>query len=346
VTARGRLVAVGKYAFGLGVLVLVVARNWRSPPDAPGTGLADVWSQLNGWPLTPALVCMTVGLCLTLVRWWALARAIDLPLALRDAVRIGLFGYFFNAILPGGIGGDAVKIASVVRTQDRRTAAVASILFDRIVGLTGLVMLVAAAGLAFWATGHLTPDERLFAIVRGSWIGMAVVTAGWLTLGWMPAAVEDRLDARLRRIPKVGRVLAEALRATWTYRRRPGAVGIAIALSLTNHLIGVPGFYFAAHVSSPAPGDIPTLGQHYLLVPAGLAVKALFPAPGGIGGGEWSFGRLYAMAGAAPARGILASLVVLACTWALGAIAYIVALRLGPSPARPGAEPRSPIDQE
>lgn len=328
---RHALITAAKYLLGLVVLAYVVAKHWHAPADAPGTGLVDLWQHLYWPPAIPAAVCLAFGMMVSLFRWWRLARALDLPLPYRDAMRIGMVGVFFNIILPGGIGGDAIKIAAVVRSQSRRTAGIACIVFDRLIGLVGLIVVVALVGFAGWWLGRLSPTDRLFVLIRGAWTCVAVGTAGWLALGWLPLAGEKRLDERLRRLPKVGGVLAEVLQATWTYRRKPWAVAEAVGLSLLNHLAVVFAYYCAAHVGHVPNSAIPSLGEHYVFVPAGMVVKAVFPAPGGAGGSEWSFGKLYEMAGAAPSLGILASLVVLALNWLLGLAAYLIALQLGPT---------------
>ncbi|MBX7105630.1 MAG: flippase-like domain-containing protein [Gemmataceae bacterium] len=332
---RAGLITGAKYLLGFVVLGFVVRGNWHAPPNAPGTGLADAWTNLRWPPLIPAAVCLMIGLALTLVRWWVLARALDLPLSLREATRLGLLGYFFNSLLPGGIGGDAVKIASVVRSQDRRTAAVFSIIFDRLVGLGSIVLITALVGGAYWSVGWLSSSDKLFTLVRGAWIATAVSLIGWFALGFLPVQGEARIDHALRRIPKLGGVLAELLGATWTYRRRPAAVTYAILLSLLNHVVAVFAFFCAAHVGAPDSSELPTLAQHYMLVPAGLVVKAVFPAPGGAGGGEWSFGKLYELAGQPASLGVLASIVNLALSWLLGIGAYFIALRMGAKNATP-----------
>ena len=71
----------------------------------------------------------------TIVRWHFLVRAVDLPLRMRDTLRLGFLGYLYNFVLPGGVGGDFVKGGFLAREQPgRRTEAVLTVLVDRIVG--------------------------------------------------------------------------------------------------------------------------------------------------------------------------------------------------------------------
>jgi uncharacterized membrane protein YbhN (UPF0104 family) len=84
-------------------------------------------------------------------------------------------------------------------------------------------------------------------------------------------------------------------------------------------------------------GPIPSLAQHFLLVPIGLVMQALVPTPGGAGGGEWGFAALYVLFRASEANGVLASLVQRAFSWALGLAGYLVYAWTG-SAAREEAE--------
>jgi uncharacterized membrane protein YbhN (UPF0104 family) len=87
-------------------------------------------------------------------------------------------------------------------------------------------------------------------------------------------------------------------------------------------------------------GPIPSLTQHFLLVPIGLTMQALVPTPGGAGGGEWGFAALYVLFRASEANGVLASLVQRILSWVLGVVGYAVALSLAPAAApKPAAAP-------
>ncbi len=94
----------------------------------------------------------------TLVRWYFLVRALDLPFTLGGALRVGLLGIFYSTVLPGSVGGDIVKAAVLARGQSRRTAAVATVLMDRAIALWGLVWFVALLGGIFWVLGLLDGD--------------------------------------------------------------------------------------------------------------------------------------------------------------------------------------------
>jgi len=317
------------------VLAYVIWRNWNPAPGSGGPGLSEALQrpiQLHALFLA-ALIC-SVSVLLTFVRWYVLVRAQDLPFTLPNALRLGLVGYFFNSCLPGSVGGDIIKAACIAREQSRRTIAVATVLIDRAVGLWGLVWLVALLGGAFWAFGNqaLADDPYLQYILRSAWLIVGMTVAVWLLLGVLPEWRAQRFARRLEWLPKIGHSLAEFWRAIWMYRCRGKSILIGLLLALLGHTGFVLTFYFAAQTFQQ-PGempDMPTLVEHYLIVPVGMAIESLFPAPGGVGGGEYGFGMLYVLLGKPEANGVLGALARRAITWFLGFCGYLVYLRMRP----------------
>ncbi len=116
------------------------------------------------------------------------------------------------------------------------------------------------------------------------------------------------------------------------YRKQWRWIVAALLLSIVGHIGFVLTFYFAAHTfADPAAQDqFPTLAEHFLIVPAGMAFQALFPAPGGVGGAEVAYGQLYKLVidtDAARDNGIAGSLTQRMITWVLSLIGYLVYLR-------------------
>jgi uncharacterized protein (TIRG00374 family) len=337
---KSLVTAVLKYAVGLGLLAFVLARNWDGE-----NGLKEALSRPVQWmPLIAAAAFLTGSAFITFYRWWLLVHALDLPLRLGNAVRLGLVGFFFNNVLPGGVGGDIVKAVGIARDQSRRALAVSTVLFDRAVGLWGLVWLVALSGGVYQLCSD--PDINLIAnnttvaaIVHASWIVTVVTVVGWWMLGLISERLAHRIAARLATVPKAGRFLSECWRATWLYRKHPWAAIASLALTLGVHTLNVLAFYFAARVFVPADAELPSLAENFLVIPLGMAIEAFFPTPGGVGGGEYGYGWLYTLLGKPKAFGVLASLAqrMLRCT--LGLIGYLVYLRMRP-PTTVAKEPQ------
>lgn len=347
------LLDVAKYLLAVGLLVWVVKSNWAPPPSpkdpegAQSRGLGYVWERhvVKGEPVrTVYLMAGFVVLCgamaLTMLRWYLLVRALDLPLTLRDAFRYGMIGVFFNTFLPGSVGGDLIKAAVLARGQARRTAAVATVIMDRVIALWALVWFVAILGSVFWLCGMLDGDAKPVAtsIIAGALTTVAVTLAIWLLMGLLPDERAERFACLLQKLRFVGGPAAELWRSAWMYRRRQKSVALVMGLSWIGHVGFVVAFYCCANALwSEELGSVPKLTQHFLIVPIGLVMQAIIPTPGGAGGGEWSFGALYFLFGAAKANGVLGSLVQRVFCWVLGLVGYGVYLWVRPAAATASA---------
>jgi uncharacterized protein (TIRG00374 family) len=305
---------------------------WEHP-----RGLAYVWQRHVverepvhlGFLGIGALLGLT-AIVLTFVRWYVLVRAQDLPFTIPDALRLGFIGFFFNSVMPGSVGGDIIKAAFLAREKsDRKTIAVATVIMDRVIALWALVWFVAISGSIFWSLGLLQgpgADQSRF-IVKVAAIIVAVSFTGWMLLGLLPPQRANRFAGRLSHLPKAGHTLAEFWRAVWMYRCRQKSIAFTMLISWTGHIFFVLYFYCSARVLWDA-GDpaqrIPSLAQHFLLVPIGLVIRAVPLFPGGVGIGEMGYGVLYKWLGASESCGVLGSLVNRVCDWTISIFGFFI----------------------
>jgi uncharacterized membrane protein YbhN (UPF0104 family) len=336
-----------KYVLGFGLLGVVIWFNWEPANGQPGLAAA-LQKPIHPVPLVAASLICAASLLLTFVRWYLLVRAQDLPFTLSNALRLGMVGNYFNTFLPGAIGGDAIKAVFLAREQSRRAVAVATIILDRVLGLCGLIWVVAVLGGLFWVTGALdrlpaTQNAEEALAVTGRIKGLVLTALGiagasvlfWLWLVSLSEERSRRYAAALGRVRWVGPTLAEFWRALWMYRCRSRMVALAMALAMIGHLGFVLVFYLGA-LTLLAADAIPPLETHFLIAPVGFTFQAGIPSPGGVGGGELGFGKLYELVGAAFSAGVLASLVYRVINWGLGVLGYLVYLWVWP--ALPAAE--------
>jgi uncharacterized protein (TIRG00374 family) len=358
-----------KYLIALGVLAVVVWRSWDPHDEtaepalaastvalvAPGSGgagplaaaaaaypgrteskgLRYVWQEhvlkgrIHGEYLALALLICAAGILLTFVRWYILVRALDLPFTLADAVRLGMIGLYFNSLLPGSVGGDILKAAFVAREQSRRTAAVASVVMDRVLGLWALFWLVAVLGGVFWLIG-LFPEraqQGCGVLILLSAVTVMLSAAAWTLLGFLPEPLAEQFAGLLARLPKVGGSAAEFWRAIRMYRRRQAAVALTLVMSA----VGFVGFtltYYFSVLTLADPGSVPPLSVHFVITPIGLFIASVPLLPGGIGLSELGFGGLYVAVGFAAAAAVLGSLVQRVNMWALALVGLVVYQRM------------------
>lgn len=142
------------------------------------TGWQQVWEQarqLAWWRLVACVVLVFISRLATWGRWHTLMQVQDVKVRWQDSLRLTFAGLFASNVLPTTIGGDVARLAGAVRIGVEPAMAAASLMADRLVGLTGMALMLpfavpallektrngkAAEGL-FWALA-LIPDHGLW----------------------------------------------------------------------------------------------------------------------------------------------------------------------------------------
>lgn len=220
-----------------------------------------------------AFVVYMSGLLLTFVRWLLLVRVIEPKFRLRDAILLGFIGNVFNLVIPGAVGGDLIKAAYLVRMRINKTQAVASMVLDRILGLMGLFLLAGISGGIAWSMAG--PSVRRLIVVV--WVFLGVGLLGLLAI--FGQALTRRFPRLLEGHSRISLLLRELSTLSTTYRRRPGLVAVALLLASVNHGLSVVSFYLVSTTLFPVT-QLPSLGQHFLMVPLTLFTTAV-PIPFG-----------------------------------------------------------------
>ncbi len=249
--------------------------------------IADVLRRQIDWKLLGVAFAIYMGgLMLTFVRWFLLYRAVDVHLPLSAAFRIGFIGNVFNLVIPGAVGGDLVKAGFVYRLvpPERRVRCYSSLVIDRLVGLLGLFLLAAIMGGLAW--GRASADvQRLTLIAAGA---TACGILGLFVL-FTPALYRP-LDRLLRRRPKLERAFDHLVAMASAFRSRRGVVAFTVFMSMGNHTMNVVAFFLTGLALF---GSVPSLFDHFVIVPLVLFTTAV-PLPfGALGLTEGVSGRLF-----------------------------------------------------
>jgi uncharacterized membrane protein YbhN (UPF0104 family) len=222
--------------------------------------------------LAAAFAFYMTGITLSFVRWLWLVRVVEPSFPPGAAMLLGYIGNLFNLVIPGAVGGDLIKAAYLVRMRVNRTQAIASMVIDRIVGLLGLFVLAGVAGAAAWPVASSSVRSLIVVV----WIAVAV---GFLTLAAIFAqGLTRNFPGLLVGHGKIATILRELNVMSSTYRRRLGVVAGSLVLSTFNHSLFVVAFYLVSRTLFPE--GLPSLAQHYLLVPLTLFTTAV-PLPFG-----------------------------------------------------------------
>jgi uncharacterized membrane protein YbhN (UPF0104 family) len=263
--------------------------------------------------LLVAFVLITASLVLRAYRWLLLLRGLDVKVSFGRLVELYFVGNFFNAFLPSGFGGDAVRIMEVARDVPTNVAA-GTVIVDR---LTGLLMLFVMALLAlpFRPEGFPQPLFQLITAVSIiGIIGGIILLEGSLIRrfgGWLPGKLSPTGDG------PIARLLQGVQGSGWR------AVLGALAVSILFNLLLVTWWYA---VGRSIGANISYF--YYLLVVPILSVALLVPSLSGLGVRESLAPSLFAGAGIQDSTAVAISLLVFLVMRAsslLGAPIYIIA---------------------
>ncbi|CCG39804.1 lysylphosphatidylglycerol synthase transmembrane domain-containing protein [Magnetospirillum molischianum] len=151
--------------------------------------LASAWTQAR--TLDPAMLFLALALGLLqvwlgAVRWWLVLRALKATFTTTQTFIVYYIGVFFAIILPGAVGGDAVRMWTARRSGMSLAASINSVMLERAATVLALVLLVAATQPLLLSR---TPN------IPGSWVFPVLSVLG--LIGILVLSVLDRLPSSL-----------------------------------------------------------------------------------------------------------------------------------------------------
>jgi len=268
------------------------------------------------------------------IRWRLLLRIGSIDYSFGAVMELTLVGLFFNQMIFGSTGGDVVRgYAVAVDHPERRSAAVMSVMVDRVLGLVVLLVmtLVAAAVRSELLFEH--PDLALLVgLVAGVLVGTFVVMwayfSPWVQRHPMIRSVVARLPAR--------DLLVRLSEAFKIYGRRPRDMWLASLQSLLLHVGIVAMNLCLVMILVDGPFDWVAI---LLLVPlAHVAMTIPINPPGAIGTAEAIYAYLFGLIGIGQGSLICILQRLILYLWALpGALIWVLRRkRAAPSAATQG----------
>ncbi|MCM2277701.1 MAG: flippase-like domain-containing protein [Oligoflexia bacterium] len=279
-----------KAAFVLGLLYYLGKKNYLS--------VEKLRHAIAQWRiLLPAMILLFLNQFLGMLRWQWLLEAQDIRLRWGRVAQLSFVGNFFNIALPGAVSGDFVKAFYIGKElHGKRGRAFGAILFDRVAGLSALVLVSAGAVVASqFGDAHLS--ESVFFAVRPVLVIAALCVLSFYTYLFLVREHHDPvlifLRALERRNLKFGSFVRiyEGLRHYHNHRL---TVLKVLSLSVVIHLI--VGWAFFQFNLALGESTIPLLPL-YVIVPLGLLVTAVPIAPAGVGTGHVAFLYLFDLLG-------------------------------------------------
>ena len=275
-------------------------------------------------PFLGALFLFLAGLIVKAYRWSSLVWALGVEVSWWRLVGLNFVGVFFGLFLPTGVGGDAVKMYELTRSEAKAAAAISSVFVDRFLGL--FVLFAMALG-ALTSSYELVPPE-IRILIAVLFIGSLGGVALLLQRKWIEARGRQ---FGLNRLLGRFRILRELYDSIHLYGAK--ALLRSTAASVVWNLILIVGYYLLGL----AVGIDLSLAIYFLLVPI-IAALLVIPSIGGLGIREGATVFLLKQVGVDESQALALALaydLTLVITALVGAILYILQAMRG---VRQGAQ--------
>ena len=234
------------------------------------------------------LVCYSAVEMLATVRWQILLRLQGIRLGWLQAGGIVMIGLFFSLFLPGGIGGDAMRLYFIFQLAPRRKiGATLSIVMDRLFGLFTVLFLAGMSiSLRFsWLTRSGTSRHiayLAFVLLGGSLA--FVVLVFWLAS-----------SSSLYRFPKalpLRNVVVQSGEALLRYRSQLGVMMLVFLITIVAHLAYYTNYYCAGEALRMSKGHAASLADILSIMPLVDTIISVPISIGGLGVRETLFQEL------------------------------------------------------
>ncbi len=185
--------------------------------------------------LAVALVPIALTVPLAAWRWSCCAKASAIDCSPRFYLRATYSALFMGQALPAGVGVDAVRLAYFMRDRARLAHALQSLVLDRLIGLSAMIVVMAAGLPLIWA--RLPEPLQLLSLCL-----VAAITGGLVLVAWWPRLLP------LASMPEGGRWrkiadLIYAVRGSILSRE----TALACAISVAIHCGSIYGVFWLAH---------------------------------------------------------------------------------------------------
>ncbi|MGC9394692.1 MAG: lysylphosphatidylglycerol synthase transmembrane domain-containing protein [Anaerolineae bacterium] len=279
--------------------------------EVGGADVVEVLKDAAPGYVGAACLFFLLGIVIRVFRWRALLHGLGVTPPLRLLLKLYLVGNFFNAVLPSGFGGDVVRVVELAQ-QEQRSAAIGTVIVDRLTGILslmalGLVVLPFTRGLAPWLVG------TFIVVAVGGLLGGALLLEGRLLrrlTARMPPALSLAGQGKLADI--YAAVSGSGARAIWQ----------ALALSTLFNLVNIAVYWLCGLAVGI---DVP-LGFYFVFVPL-LSLTLLIPiSVGGLGARDWVAQPLFGSVGVPAAAAAGLTLAVYAVMLAIGLIGLAIYL--------------------
>ena len=160
----------GGTVIAIGVMVYILSKvGWKEAIDS--------FKGIPWWFFFIALLLGFISRFSTWVRWHTLLAASEEKIEAKTSLKLTFAGLFASNVLPSTIGGDVVRLAGAVRVGLSVALSTASLVVDRLVGMSGMALALPFA-LKFLPLLQAKSSEGAFAFASA--IGFFSKIWNWL----------------------------------------------------------------------------------------------------------------------------------------------------------------------
>lgn len=262
----------------------------------------QLWSTFQraspAW-LAVALVVYLVVVLISAWRWHRLLEAQHVVIGYVYLTGSFLVASFFNNFLPSNIGGDVIRIRDTVAATGSKTRAATIVLFDRVIGLLGLIFVAALAASLATELGDSEPFNPIWL-----WLGMAGGSVGIIVALFYPKLIGALLTPlRMLHQEWVGAQITRLIHALEKFSESPWALLQCFVGAVVVQAV-IIGFYaivaFAMHIPIP-------IVHLAVLIPMSFVVQLLPLSVNGFGVRESIFAFYFSKIGLPSESGIALS---------------------------------------
>lgn len=282
----------------VGLILAVVLLGWVV--ERNGIEPAELLSGVHKGFFFSAFCVYGIGFVGASWRWYLLLHHIGVHLAFLTVLRLALIGLFFNLFVPGGVGGDLIKMVYLKKeSQDRYPQALLTVLLDRLMGLAGLlaIALTAMALNRDMISASSTEMKGILGVVglaSAGGLAFGLLFLAWPWLSRWGARPGEKLQQHLpASVTGIAAKIADALNLL---RAAPGKLLFLLLLSMLGHLTAAIGVYLVA--LGCGAGDEVSFLECLLATQLANLIAAVPLTPGGLGGRDLVMSLLLRAAGA------------------------------------------------
>lgn len=173
-----------------------------------------------------------VGQLMSSVKWWTIARRGGINTPYLTALKAYFIGMFVNCFGLGMVGGDAARGILIAQGQPKKAEGIASVVVDRIHGLTVLCIL---ALITSYSIGNDRVQPELLHLLLLLVVGFisAWIVGPWI-LTHIPGIKSTKLAAKLRHVAAI-------------FPRDPKTISIITVISVVFHVLQISLHAVMAH---------------------------------------------------------------------------------------------------